>query len=181
MIYVALLRGINVGGNSKVQMPKLKTTFERLGFTKVVTYINSGNVIFCDDTKTLNHMILDTEKAIVEDFGFAVRVVIRGINNIKKINDAIPNSWTNDSDQKTDVMFLWDEINSPEIINSIAVKPDIETIKYTNGVLLWNIARKNVTKGGVIKLNKSELYKKMTIRNVNTVRKLLELMKSVQN
>jgi uncharacterized protein (DUF1697 family) len=46
MTYVALLRGINVGGNNKVEMKKLKTTFETLGFTSVVTYINSGNIIF---------------------------------------------------------------------------------------------------------------------------------------
>ncbi len=180
MVYVALLRGINVGGNSKVEMPRLKSTFERLGFTKVVTYINSGNVIFYDDARTSAQIVVDIEKGIQEYFGFAISVVVRDIDNVKKINDAIPKLWANDSDQKTDVMFLWDEINNPDIINNIAVKSDIETIKYTNGVLLWNIARENVTKGNVIKLNKSELYKKMTIRNVNTVRKLLELMKSIQ-
>lgn len=44
--YVALLRGINVGGNNKVEMSKLKALFEKMGYTNVVTYINSGNVIF---------------------------------------------------------------------------------------------------------------------------------------
>lgn len=44
--YVALLRGINVGGNNKIEMTKLKVLFESLGYTNVVTYINSGNVIF---------------------------------------------------------------------------------------------------------------------------------------
>ncbi len=46
MTYVALLRGINVGGNRKVEMKRLKATFERAGFADVRTYINSGNVIF---------------------------------------------------------------------------------------------------------------------------------------
>lgn len=46
MIYIALFRGINVGGNNKVEMKKLKSLLERTGFENVVTYINSGNVIF---------------------------------------------------------------------------------------------------------------------------------------
>ena len=46
MIYIALFRGINVGGNNKVNMRKLKTTFDSLGFTHATTYINSGNINF---------------------------------------------------------------------------------------------------------------------------------------
>ena len=46
MVYVALLRGINVGGKNIVEMARLKQAFEELGFTSVKTYINSGNVIF---------------------------------------------------------------------------------------------------------------------------------------
>ena len=44
--YIALLRGINVGGHRKIKMVELKALFERLGFTDVVTYIQSGNVVF---------------------------------------------------------------------------------------------------------------------------------------
>ncbi len=46
MVYVALLRGINVGGKNKVDMKMLKQTFENAGMTDVVTYINTGNIIF---------------------------------------------------------------------------------------------------------------------------------------
>ncbi len=46
MIYVALLRGINVGGKNKIDMKLLKQTFERVGMNDVVTYINTGNIIF---------------------------------------------------------------------------------------------------------------------------------------
>lgn len=44
--YIALLRGINVGGKNKISMKELKAGFEELGFSNVVTYLNSGNVIF---------------------------------------------------------------------------------------------------------------------------------------
>ena len=49
MIYIALLRGINVGGNNKIDMKLLKLTFERVGMKSVKTYINSGNIIFIND------------------------------------------------------------------------------------------------------------------------------------
>ena len=44
--YIALLRGINVGGNNMIKMADLKAAFERRGFQRVSTYINSGNVLF---------------------------------------------------------------------------------------------------------------------------------------
>lgn len=56
MRYIALLRGINVGGNNKVSMGELKQAFESLGFTNVSTYINSGNVIF--DSRETNEVKL---------------------------------------------------------------------------------------------------------------------------
>jgi uncharacterized protein (DUF1697 family) len=45
-LFVALLRGVNVGGKNMISMKSLKESFERLGFTQVSTYINSGNIIF---------------------------------------------------------------------------------------------------------------------------------------
>ena len=45
-IFVALLRGVNVGGKNMINMSSLKTSFEQLGFKDVSTYINSGNILF---------------------------------------------------------------------------------------------------------------------------------------
>ena len=61
MIYVALLRGINVGGKNKMDMKLLKQTFEQAGMNDVVTYINTGNIIFSykDHSKTELSTILE--------------------------------------------------------------------------------------------------------------------------
>lgn len=157
-------------------MPLLKTTFENLGFTNVVTYINSGNVIFTDDSNTVDQLVKKIEKAIQEDFGFTVSVIVKSRKDIVRINNTVPASWANDTQQKTDVMFLWSDIDSPNILRQVAVDPSKETLLYCDGALLWNVARENITKGAVIKLVKSDVYKKMTIRNINTVRKITELM-----
>lgn len=175
MIYVALLRGINVGGNSKVEMPRLKALFESLGCKNVSTYINSGNVVFGDE-RSVMELVPAIEASIEKTFGLKVRVVLRDLHSIQKLCEAIPKGWTNDSEQKTDVLFLWDEIDDEDIMDKIVINPEIENAKYIDGALVWNIGRENVTRGGGVKLIKTEFYKHMTARNINTVRKLNELM-----
>lgn len=160
-------------------MPLLKATFENLGYKNVTTYINSGNVIFTDDSNTVDQLVKKIEKAIQEDFGFAVHVIVKSREDIVRINNTVPASWANDAQQKTDIMFLWSDINSPNILQQVACDPNKETLLYCDGALLWNVARENITKGAVIKLVKSDVYKKMTIRNINTVRKITALMHGV--
>ncbi|MEK7594583.1 MAG: DUF1697 domain-containing protein [Patescibacteria group bacterium] len=176
MVYVALLRGINVGGNSKVEMSRLRAMFIELGCQDVLTYINSGNVIFRDH-RSAQELVSLIESEIAKEFGFNVRIVIRDFDNISKLNSEIPLDWTNDTVRRTDVMFLWDKFDNADAVNMVAIKPEIETIRYIEGALVWNIGRENVRRGAAAKLIGSDIYKHMTIRNINTVRKLYELMK----
>jgi uncharacterized protein (DUF1697 family) len=178
MVYVALLRGINVGGNSKVEMPRLKRLFESLDFLEVVTYINSGNVVFYDK-RSADELSLLIEEALTKEFGLAIPVILRDLKNINNLCQKIPAEFTNDTNQKTDIMFLWNNIDSSEILKKVAFKPQIERVSYIDGALVWNIDRQNVTKGSGIKLIKTDLYKYMTIRNINTVRKLKQIMQKI--
>ena len=76
MRYIALLRGINVGGNNKIAMSELKRCFLDAGFSHVETYINSGNVLFdgdLDDESTLQKMC---ETLIKDHFGFSISVAL---------------------------------------------------------------------------------------------------------
>ncbi|MBC7707863.1 DUF1697 domain-containing protein [Polaromonas sp.] len=175
MKYVALLRGINVGGNAKVEMPRLKKVFESVGCTAVSTYINSGNVVF-DDNRPRDMLTERIEDAIAKEFGMDIKIVLRDEASIQAICRISPASWTNDSNQKTDVLFLWEEIDDPSIIDRVVINPDIENVRYAGGALVWNIGRENATRGGGVKLIKTDMYKLMTVRNINTVRKLQELM-----
>ena len=176
MIYVALLRGINVGGNSQVEMSRLKTVFEKLGFSEVSTYINSGNVIFSSNKLTEVKLASAIEKGIEDEFGFNVHVIVRTKGYFKQILKELPDSWQNDKAMKCDVMFLWEEIHNPDILNELMIKPDIEDVKYVSGAIIWRVDRKNAAKSGALKLMGTPLYKKLTIRNCNTVRKLYSLM-----
>lgn len=174
--YVALLRGINVGGNNKVEMSKLKKVFEDLGFSDVRTYINSGNVIFESvekDTKKLNSII---EKAIKATFRFEVKTLIRTDKELKKLCKIIPSTWKNDTEQKTDVLFLWDAFNKKSTLDTLSLTPGIDNVKYISGAIIWNIKRKEYNKSALHKIIGTTFYKNTTIRNVNTVHKLKALI-----
>ena len=175
MIYIALLRGINVGGNKKVSMKELKSVFESLEHRDVITYINSGNVIFTDPEKNKTSLTQKIEKAIEQKFGFEVKVLVRDAKNIKKVAKAIPASWHNDTEQRTDILFLWDEFDSKKTIELIKHNPAVDTLKYMAGAIIWNFDRRNYNKSGMHDLIGTPVYKNMTARNVNTVRKLAKL------
>jgi uncharacterized protein (DUF1697 family) len=174
MKYVALLRGINVGGNNKISMAALRGAFESMGFTEVRTYINSGNVIF-------DAVLAPTQAAIQEhlkdEFGFDISTLLLKGEDIVRIAAAIPKEWKNDREnEKSDVLYLFDEANSPDVLARIGFKPEIETLIYVDHAVLANITRKNQGRGSLLKLMGIPLYKQMTIRNVTTARKLAELV-----
>lgn len=176
MKYVALLRGINVGGNSTVDMQRLKKCFESLGYENVRTYINSGNVIFDTVEKKLTEHVDAIEKNLKQTFDFDIHLVVRDQKNIERLCEAIPAMWTNGTEQKTDVLFLWEEYDSRKSLKLIHANPSVDALVYVAGAIVWNLHRSNYAKSGMSKLLSTELYKKMTARNVNTVRKLAALM-----
>jgi len=176
MVYTALLRGINVGGNNKVDMKLLKKSFEQVGMGNVVTYINSGNIIFTTAGRSKNEIAHILEEAILNTFGLQIKVLVLSLEDMKKVMASLPESWTNDDKMKSDVLFLWEEINDESILDKLTFKPEIETVKYAPGAILWTIDKINVTKSSMTKMIGTSIYKKMTVRNVNTTRKIYELM-----
>lgn len=177
MKYVALLRGINVGGNSTISMAKLKECFDSLGFKDVKTYINTGNVIF-SSTQSRASLLHAIEKCIQDNFELHVPVVIRSKDQIEKVAENIPKEWVNDKDMRTDVLFLWDEVDYPNILDEIQVNPEVDHLVYTKGAIIWNYDRINYSKTKLRNFIGTRVYKLMTARNVNTVRKICELMQT---
>ncbi len=175
MIYVALVRGINVGRNNKVDMKKLKNTFEELGYTNVVTYINSGNIIFEAKGKKEDKIVKEIELAIKKDFALEIKVLIRDFESIKSLCKKIPDTWVKNETMRTDVMFLWEEFDNPKILEELKLSP-VDNAKYLPGAVVWNIKDIDYNKSGMPKLIGTKIYKQMTIRNINTVRKIFEIM-----
>ena len=177
MKYIALLRGINVGGNAKVPMAELRVCFESLGFLNVKTYINSGNVIFETDQTNIKSLRTKIEKCLKKQFGFDLHIVLIESNRYKKIIKSAPTWWGKDPLWKHNVIFLIEPVMAEEAVAAIgALKPDIELVKVCGNVLFQSLEFSKFGQTTTGKLASNAMYKKMTIRNYNTAQKLLKLI-----
>ena len=176
MTYVALLRGINVGGNNRVEMVRLAGLFHLAGLSEVKTYINTGNVIFKTNRSDIGKLQSELEATIQAEFGFAVPVLLRSLSEIEQVIAALPAQWVNDQATKCDVMFLWPTINQITLPEQLAAKPHIDSLLFLPGTVIWHVNRNEIARSALLKIVGTKLYKQMTIRNCNTVRKLHTLM-----
>ncbi len=180
MVFVALLRGVNVGGKSKVEMPRLRTLFETAGLDNVRTYINSGNVIFTGSRVVVPKLTSKLENAIESEFGFEVKLLLRDIETMSAVESAIPGHWVTDSSMRTDVLFLWDEIANPDIVDELPVREGVDNVLYASGAIIWQVAAENLNRSGRTKIIGGQIYKAATVRNANTVRKLVAMMRETR-
>jgi uncharacterized protein (DUF1697 family) len=180
MIYIVFFRGINVGGKNQVDMGRLKSLFERKGFTNVITYINSGNVIFKSSVNNEAELAQVIEQVVKDEFQLDLKVVAINSDHLNAICSEIPSTWVKNEDMRTDVMFLWEKYNNPVVLETLNLQP-ADTVKYVPGALLWNVRGKDYRQSGNMKLMGTDLYRHITIRNVNTVRKLQEIVLDLIN
>ncbi|MAB58669.1 MAG: hypothetical protein CL524_14150 [Aequorivita sp.] len=170
--YIALLRGINVG-NKQMKMADLKILFEELGFADVVTYIQSGNVVFASKSK--NGLTEKISKGIQKSFGFEVPVLVKTVSEIEGILAACPFS---EEKKKASYFILLNEPPVKNMVEKVSQEtyPDEEFNITDNCVYLF------ASKGyGVAKCNNNFFEKKLgvaaTTRNYRTLAKLIELAK----
>ena len=178
-VFVALLRGVNVGGNNMISMSALKKSFEAMGFPHVSTYINSGNIIFTTKENDPRKLEKKIEQLLSKDYQLDSRVVVRSLSEMEKLVESLPQNWTGDSGWRYNVIFLRHTIDSEKILDELVVKPDIEEVLYRPGTLLWSAQISELTRTNMLKLSSRKMYLDMTIRNLNTTRKLRELMRKV--
>jgi uncharacterized protein (DUF1697 family) len=83
--YIAFLRGINVGGKNLIRMDELSDIFERLGFTKVITYIQSGNVLFNSDSLSTDQLANQIEAEMSKSMGDHIPVMVRSVRALENL------------------------------------------------------------------------------------------------
>ena len=118
--YISILRGINVGGNRKILMKDLKVLFEKLGFSKVETYIQSGNIVFESDQElSTANLEQNIQQAITETFGFDVPVIVRTADEWDR--SIVNNPFWKEKNADIDRLHLTclKEVPSPELLENI--------------------------------------------------------------
>lgn len=175
--YLALLRGINVGGNNIIKMANLKACFEKMGFTDVKTYIQSGNVIFKSDTKDINQLTQTIEKTLSEQFNYNSVVVVITHQQLNKVVEEIPAKFGTDKDNyRYDVLFIKAPLKATEIIADIPQHNEVDkTYAGTYAIYFTRLIEKT-NRSYLSKLIQLPIYKNITVRNWNTTSKLHQLM-----
>ena len=177
--YFALLRGINVSGHNMIKMDALKKMLENMGFQNVETYIQSGNIFLESEEETAASVGFKIKQEISKVFGYDVPVIMVSKTDLELCFKNSPFLKEKECDtKKLYVTFISKEL-SPLAINDLKIsnfKPDevaIDSsriyIKYAIGAGKTNLDQKYIEK----KLNVVA-----TIRNWNTVTKLLEMYNS---
>ena len=180
IVYVALLRGINVGGNNIIAMKALKASFERLGFADVKTYINSGNVIFKSDESDPRALEARIDAMLERTYKVKGRTVVRTRSEIAKVVRALDKEDTSDPAWRCNVVFLRAAVDPKGTLKGIAIEPAIERVVCCPGTWLWFVSTAGFSRSQIVKVGRSPLYQEMTVRNVNTTRAVLALMDAAE-
>ena len=175
MRYIALLRGINVGGNTMVKMADLKSSFEDLGFTNVASYINSGNLAFDTKKTSEKKLVAKIEKEVESVCNKNVQVMVREQAAITDILANNPFDGEYKSYKEMHVLFLKAAIPASKIDELHAAAPEGELFEVIGREIFCHLPM------GVADsyLGRGQFEKKLkiavTARNWRTVEKLAEL------
>jgi uncharacterized protein (DUF1697 family) len=123
MVYVALLRGVNVGGKNKLPMKPLAALCEAHGCTAVQTYIQSGNIVFKAAAKTAGAFSSSLKAQIKKDFGFETTVILRSAGEMRAVTENNPYLKPGVDTKFLHVTFLADE---PDLTNVVKLNPVCE-------------------------------------------------------
>jgi uncharacterized protein (DUF1697 family) len=174
---VALLRGINVGGRNAIRMPALKAAFEANGFERVVTYIQSGNVIFASPATSNAELTTRIEALLAESFGFPVPVVVRTRKQMRTVLDRAPSGFGEDAAAfRSDVIFLKEPLTAKAAIASVPTNPEVDEVQQGPGVLYFSRLIAEATRSRLNKIVSSPIYPNITIRNWNTTTRLVAML-----
>lgn len=175
--YLALLRGINVGGNNIIKMTELRKCFEDLGFDNVATYIQSGNVLFYSNEKDITKLTDLIEPALRGRFAYNSRIVVLTHSQLDKIVKEAPIGFGIEPNKyRYDVLFLKSPLTSDEAMRHIIAKKGVDNVSAGENVFYWSRLISESSQSYLTKIITHPIYQNITIRNWNTTTKLLALM-----
>ena len=174
--YIALLRGINVGGKNLIKMAELKVGFEDLGFDSVKTYINSGNVLFKSSIRSIDDIQRNIETMIIELFGLNIPIVVYSKGQLEAVTSHAPSWWNQEDNTLNYAIFVLPNLTVSDVFEAIgAPNVEYELVANHEKVIYWTAGRDNYAKTKWYKISSSSVNSGVTIRNSNTVNKLVLL------
>ena len=176
--YVALLRGINVGGRNPVAMADLRAAFEAEGYDAVSTYIQSGNVLFESDAPS-DSLENELEAMLERRFGIPLVVVVRSHRQLRNVVDKAPDGFGAAPDTyHSDVIFLKAPLSSRQAMRVVELRDGRRPGLAGSGVLYFARLSARRTQSRMSRIVGTPEYQQMTIRSWTTTTKLLGLLEA---
>lgn len=174
--YVALLRGINVGGKNKVAMSDLRSAFESAGFTSVTTYIQSGNVLFSSEMARQS-VESEIERLLEAHFGLSLVVVVRSHREFRNLVGNAPSGFGDAPDTyHSDVIFLKAPLTPKKAMGVVELRDGVDQAWQGRNVLYFARLSARRTQSKMSSIVGTPEYQLVTIRSWTTTTKLLALL-----
>ena len=179
MEYVALLRGINVGGNNKVVMSELRAQIAAEGFGRVRTYINSGNLLFeAEDQASREDVAQAVEDILARHYDFPIRLALLTAQDYLVQLDELPDWWHGEVARR-DALFYTRGLDRDHVRERIeAMELGDEAVYFGEHAVFWGkFDEKSFLKTAYHKrLLREDFYRQVTIRSGSTVEKIAALL-----
>lgn len=174
--FVALLRGINVGGRNPVAMPDLADCFRAAGFGDVGTYLQSGNVVFTAASGRADALEADVGRLLTARFGFDIPTVVRSREQFAGVIAAAPPDHGSD-DRRSDVMFLKPPLTAQEVLAQMPeLRADVDAVAPGPGVVYFSRDAKLATKTRIQRFMSMPVFQQITMRSWSTTTRLATLL-----
>lgn len=171
--YIALLRGINVGGNKIIKMLDLKAMFQSMDLHNVRTYIQSGNVIFESNEGSVDILSAAIERRIKDVFGFDVPVILRTLEELENTLLNNPFDLPEAADLKRMYVTFLAAEPSPEVLDKLRVYEDGPDKLRFVGKEMYVLYEISISQSALSKVPLDKILGiPATTRNWNTVNKL---------
>lgn len=179
MEYVALLRGINVGGNNKVVMSELREQVAAVGFGHVRTYINSGNLLFeAEDQASREDVAQTVEDILARHYDFPIRLALLTAQDYLAQLEELPDWWHGEVARR-DALFYTRGLDRHHVRERIeAMELGDEAVHFGEHAVFWGkFDEKSFLKTAYHKrLLREDFYRQVTIRSGSTVEKIAAML-----
>ena len=174
--HVALLRGINVGGNNLIRMPELAACFRDAGYRDVSTYIQSGNVLFTAGRGSTPDLEDAAERMLEERFKLPILVVVRSRDELAATIAAAPPNHGS-AELRSDVFFLKHPLTAEATAAQLPdLREGVDSVALGPGAIYFSRVAKQASRTRITRLVSMPVYRQMTVRNWRTTTRLLELL-----
>lgn len=175
--YLALLRGINVGGKNVIKMERLKQVFANMGFSDVKTYIQSGNIIFRAQGNNKTKLMQQIETQLQKSFSAEIRTLVLDKKEIEDVVKGAHKTFgAQPEDFYYDVWFMLPPTKANDLVPLIRLREGVDALRAGKIVLYTSRLLSQISKSHFSKIMQTPDFQKFTVRNWNTTRKLCALM-----